>query len=201
MILDRDFYTQNDVVSIAKQLLGKVLYTRIDSAICSGIITETEAYAGITDKASHAYNDRRTPRTEIMYREGGDAYIYLIYGKYSLFNVVTNKTGVPHAILIRSIVPFEGLEIMQQRKGVKPLSIKDGIGPGRLSRLLGIDYRMTGVVLNNSQEGNAIWISDNSINFPEDKIQITKRIGIDYAKEDSERLYRFLIDSTLIDKH
>ena len=195
MQLDHDFYLQNDVVVLAKQLLGKLLFTRIDDVICSGIITETEAYAGISDKASHAFRYKRTSRTETMYQEGGCAYIYLIYGMYSLFNVVTNIAGVPHAILVRSIFPYSGQEIMQQRRNGKPISLKDGVGRGRLSRILGIDYKMSGMLLNKNQEGNAIWIEDHKTIIAQNEIQIGKRIGIEYAMEDAERPYRFWIDS------
>jgi DNA-3-methyladenine glycosylase len=199
MVLSSNFFTQSDPVKVAKQLIGKVLYTRINNEISSGIITETEAYAGIDDKASHAYGNKRTKRTEIMYQNGGYAYIYLIYGIYSLFNVVTNKVGVPHAVLIRSIFPFEGLEIMQQRNSGKHVSAKDGIGPGRLSRLLGINYKMTGIPLIKTQEQNAIWIEDNNIIIMESEIKIGKRIGVDYAEEDAELAYRFWIDSNRLD--
>lgn len=194
MILPKEFYTQDNVVSVAKQLLGKVLYTRIDNIVSAGIIIETEAYAGILDKASHAYGNKRSKRTEIMYQEGGCAYIYLIYGMYSLFNVVTYLAGVPHAVLVRSIIPYQGLEIMHQRRNGKALSLKDGIGPGRLSRLLGINYKLTGIPLIKSDEGDAIWIEDNKIDVLENNIQIGKRVGIDYAEEDAELLYRFWIE-------
>jgi DNA-3-methyladenine glycosylase len=109
MKLNKAFYLRENVVQIAKDLLGKCLCTNFDGVITSGIITETEAYEGITDKASHAYGNRLTQRTEIMYREGGIAYVYLCYGMYSLFNVVTNNRGIPHAVLIRGIHPLEGL--------------------------------------------------------------------------------------------
>ena len=198
MVLTKEFYLQKNVVEVSRQLLGKVLYTRIDGIVSAGIIIETEAYAGITDKASHAYGDKRSRRTGVMYQEGGCAYIYLIYGMYSLFNVVTNKAGVPHAILVRSIVPYQGLEIMQQRRNDKALSLKEGIGPGRLSRLLGINYKMTGISLAKSDEGDSIWIEDNGIDVLENKIQIGMRVGIEYAKEDAELLYRFWVEPNLL---
>lgn len=194
MQLNRDFYLQDDVVALAKQLLGKVLFTRIDNMVCSGIITETEAYAGITDKASHSFGNKRTGRTEIMYHEGGCAYIYLIYGMYSLFNVVTNRSGVPHAILVRSILPIGGLGTMQKRKNGKPIGLKDGEGPGRLSKILGINYKMSGMPLDKNQKGIAIWIEDTKIIIPQNKIQIGKRIGVEYAMEDAGRPYRFWVD-------
>src|SRR5665647_3851179 len=102
--LPREFYTRSDVVQIAYELLGKVLYTSFNHEITAGIIIETEAYAGITDKASHAYNNRRTARTEIMYKEGGTAYVYLCYGIHPLFNIVTSVEQDPQAVLILSLI-------------------------------------------------------------------------------------------------
>lgn len=198
MILDSTFYSNNDVVLLAKQLIGKVLYTRIGNCVSAGIILETEAYAGIDDKASHAYGNKRTPRTEIMYREGGCAYIYLIYGMYSLFNVVTNNAGVPHAVLIRSILPYQGIQYMEARKAAKLNTLKDGIGPGKLSKLMGINYKMSGITLMNIKNKNAIWIEDQDIAILQNKIQVGKRIGVDYAMEDADRLYRFRIEASEI---
>ena len=107
MKLRKDFYIRENVVLIAQELLGKVLFTKMNGRITAGIITETEAYAGVTDRASHAYNNRRTERTEIMYSDGGTAYVYLCYGIHHLFNVVTNQKDTPHAVLIRAIKPFD----------------------------------------------------------------------------------------------
>src|SRR5690606_19477666 len=103
MKLDRLYYQQSDVVAISRNLIGKVICTNINDEYTSGIITETEAYAGVGDKASHAYGDRRTNRTETMYMQGGYAYVYLCYGIHHLFNIVTNVEGVPNAVLLRGI--------------------------------------------------------------------------------------------------
>ena len=112
MILASSFYEREDVVKIATELLGKVLVTNFDGHITSGMIVETEAYAGATDKASHAYRNRRTARTEVMFMQGGAAYVYLCYGIHHLFNVVTNKQDIPHAVLIRGLAPLEGIDYM-----------------------------------------------------------------------------------------
>jgi len=106
MVLAESFYNRKDVVKIARELLGKLLVTEF-GARTSGIIVETEAYAGTTDKASHAYKGRRTGRTEVMYSQGGTAYVYLCYGIHHLFNVVTNIKDIPHAVLIRAIEPVD----------------------------------------------------------------------------------------------
>ena len=115
MKLDQAFYTRSSVTKIAKELLGKIIYTQFGGILTGGIITETEAYEGITDKASHAFNERRTDRTEIMYTIGGVAYVYLCYGVHHLFNFVTNQKGIPHAVLLRGIYPIEGIPSMEKR--------------------------------------------------------------------------------------
>ena len=187
-MLPIDFYTRNDVVQIARDLLGKVLVVENDGLRCSGIISETEAYAGVTDKASHAYGGRRTERTEIMYNDGGVAYVYLCYGIHNLFNVVTNIKNVPHAVLIRAIKPLENTEIMVQRAAEKRMK-GDGIGPGKISAMLGIGREHNGLSLMSER----LHIADFGIEFKDSDIEIGKRIGVDYAKEDAELLYRFWI--------
>ena len=117
--LSADFYQRDDVLLISRELLGKVLCTNFHNKLTSGIIVETEAYAGITDKASHAYGGKRTKRTETMYASGGCAYVYLCYGMHHLFNIVTNKENIPHAVLIRAIQPLDGINIMLQRRNMK----------------------------------------------------------------------------------
>src|ERR1700730_10903421 len=115
--LPRDFYTRPDVIEVARDLLGKklVVPARNGSRV-AGIIVETEAYRGPEDRASHAYNGRRTNRSETMYGIGGTAYVYFVYGMYNQFNVVTNVEGVPHAILVRAVEPSEGLDVMRRRR-------------------------------------------------------------------------------------
>src|SRR5690606_25747453 len=113
MKIPSSYYLHADVVDLSKDLIGKVICTSIEDEYCSGIITETEAYAGVNDKASHAYGDRRTNRTESMYHKGGIAYVYLCYGIHHLFNIVSNVEGIPNAVLLRAIQPLEGLETMK----------------------------------------------------------------------------------------
>lgn len=187
--LNSDFYRRNDVVALSSELIGKVLCTRIDGIYTSGIITETEAYSGVIDKASHAYGNRRTARTEIMFGEGGHAYVYLCYGIHHLFNVVTNTKDTPHAILIRGIYPLEGLEEMYERRKRKLPKEKLATGPGTVSQALGIKTVHTGVDL----MGDLIWIEDRQIIIPEKEIEVGPRVGIDYAEEDASLPYRFRI--------
>ena len=127
--LDRDYYVNEDVVFLASDLIGKVLYSAFNGQICSGIITETEAYKGIEDKASHAYGNRRTKRTEIMFGDPGFAYVYLCYGIHKLFNIVTAPREVPHAVLIRGIKPISGIQEMERRRNMKSHSQNFSSGP------------------------------------------------------------------------
>lgn len=187
--LGADFYLREDVVVQSRDLLGKVLCTQIEGLYTAGIITETEAYAGVTDRASHAYGGRRTARTETMFAGGGLAYIYLCYGIHHLFNVVTAPEGIPHAILIRGIEPLEGIEVMEQRR--KMPSSRKGFsdGPGTASSALGLHVKYNG----SSLSQNRIWIEDRGISYPDNRIYIGPRIGVAYAKEDALLPYRFLV--------
>lgn len=186
-LLPHSFYLRNDVTAISRDLLGKLLCTEIDGEHTSVVITETEAYAGVTDKASHAYGDRRTRRTEPMYGPGGIAYVYLCYGIHHLFNVVTNVEGVPHAILVRSGRAHSGLATMLERRG-KPAPDRALLaGPGSLARALGITTALTG----SSLTGGPIWIEDHGLSTDDASISAGPRVGIDYAAEDAGRPYRF----------
>jgi DNA-3-methyladenine glycosylase len=190
--LPPEFYTRPDVILIARELLGKVLYTSFNTEITAGIIIETEAYAGVLDKASHAYNNRRTARTEIMYREGGCAYVYLCYGIHPLFNIVTSVQNDPHAVLIRGIEPLDGIEIMKNRKRKNILGKKDGIGPGNITKLLGIKVIHSGLNLCTDLDyENGIWLQDEGITVLDQDVKTSPRIGVEYAGEDAKLPYRF----------
>lgn len=198
MKLEKDFYLREDVVAISKELLGKYLFTKIDGKLTAGIITETEAYAGIIDKASHAYNNRRTNRTEIMFAEGGVSYVYLCYGIHHLFNIVTNFKDQPHAVLIRAIKPAEGLKTMLERRNMEnSKAILEQIvngkkkiagGPGTVSQALGIQTTHSGLDLTKK----TIWIEDRNIHVNHKDIITGPRIGVDYAEEDARLPYRFI---------
>jgi DNA-3-methyladenine glycosylase len=188
--LPLSFYNRPDVVTIAKELLGKKLMTSIDGVLTGGIITETEAYEGVTDKASHAYNGRRTARTEVMYHKGGTSYVYLCYGIHHLFNVVTNKKDIPHAVLIRAIEPLTGLDTMLSRTRKSAIDFTLTSGPGNLSLALGIHHRLHNGI---SLSGDIIWIETTHKRIEKDNIVATPRIGVNYAEEDAYRLYRFFI--------
>jgi DNA-3-methyladenine glycosylase len=190
--LPREFYLRSDTIRIAKDLIGKLLVVPLETGErVSGMIVETEAYLGAVDKAAHSYNNRRTARNEITYSIGGHAYVFFIYGMYFQFNVVTDAKDSPHVVLIRAVEPVEGIEIMRERRLVKNPSakIKDvnlTSGPGKLCIALNINRRLNGEDL----LGENIWIEDYK-NFSSDKIEIGKRIGIDYAEEFAEKPWRF----------
>ena len=185
--LNLDFYQRDNVVEISKELLGKTLFTNFDDKITAGIIVETEAYAGITDRASHAFNSKRTKRNQVMYKSGGIAYVYLCYGMHHLFNIVTNKKNIPHAVLIRAIEPIIGLDIMLNRRLHSKKTFSLTSGPGCLSKALGITTNNSGISLLK----NHIWIEGQNTSVKEYDIVSSSRVGIQYAKEDANNPWRF----------
>lgn len=186
MILNRDFYIK-DGVTLAKDLLGKILVKEIDGVLYKGRIVETEAYMGVIDKACHSYNNRRTKRTEAMYREGGYSYIYLIYGMYYCFNVTASIKDNPEAVLIRALEPLDNKDLMLKIRKVK--REKDiANGPGKLTKALGITSDDNNMDLT---LGKNIWIEDDG--YIPNKITATTRVGIDYAEEFKDKLWRFYI--------
>ena len=192
--LQADFYQREDVLAIRQDLLGKVLYTQFDGNLTSGIIVETEAYAGVTDQASHAYDGRRTKRTETMYLSGGAVYVYLCYGIHHLFNIVTNKENIPHAVLIRAIQPQDGIKTMLQRRNMKKVLPKLAAGPGILSKAMGISVHISGHSLLDKQ----IWIENSGNNLLKDfKIISSPRVGVQYAGKDASKPWRFRIKGNL----
>ena len=190
--LPAKFYKRGDILAISKDLLGKVLCTQFDDNLTSGIIVETEAYAGETDRASHAYGGKRTHRTEIMYASGGKTYIYLCYGIHHLFNVVTNIEGIPHAILIRAIKPTKGIEIMLQRRNKKKVTPSLAAGPGALTQALGITVVNSGISL----KDNLIWLEDQNICYSKQDIIASPRVGVQYAGKDAQNSWRFRIENS-----
>jgi DNA-3-methyladenine glycosylase len=188
--LSTDFYERDDVAQIAKDLLGKYIITTVDQQYTVGRIVETEAYAGIIDKASHAYNNRRTARTEVMFGPAGVSYVYLCYGIHHLFNVVCNVKDKPDAVLIRGIEPVEGINVMLRRFNKEKADRSIGRGPGNVSKALGISTQHTGLQLQSKQ----IWLAED--NTPSSfNILASPRIGVDYAAEHAKWLYRFFVEN------
>ena len=195
MRIERTFYMR-DAVTVGKDILGKIIVKKTaDGRIMSGRITEVEAYMGITDKASHSYGGRRTKRTEVMYKEGGYSYVFLIYGMYECFNVTAGREGDPQAVLIRGVEPLENKNLMQEKRKVK--KEKDiSNGPGKLTKALGITREDNGADLT---AGENIWLEDDGYKVKD--IVETTRIGIDYAEEDALKPWRFYIkDSIFVSK-
>ncbi len=192
--LERDFFNR-DALTVAQELLGKILIRKIDGEIISVKIVETEAYMGIIDKAAHSYDGKRTPRIEVMYGQAGHAYVFMIYGIHYCFNVVTQQIGIPQAVLIRAVEPMEGMEIIAENRFQKnycKLTKKQIIGltngPGKLCKALQIDKKINGEDLC----GNSIYIAEGL--SEEFIITASKRVGIDYAEEAKDFLWRFYIE-------
>ena len=186
--LPREFYTRSNVLTVARELLGKLLVVPAKNGRrVSGIIVEAEAYRGPQDRAAHSYGGRRTKRTETMYGLGGTAYIFFVYGMYYQFNVVTNAKEAPHAVLIRALEPVEGIEIMRKRRHGQPDHNLTN-GPGKLCIALGIDRRFDRADL----LGDKVWTEEGKT-IPRSGIASGPRIGIDYAEEWVEKPWRFWI--------
>jgi DNA-3-methyladenine glycosylase len=162
----------------------------VKGKITAGIITETEAYNGVDDRACHAFGGRRTARTEIMFGDGGHAYVYLCYGIHHLFNIVTSVRNDPKAVLIRAIKPVEGIPAILKRRNAKDLSANLCVGPGKVSQALGIETSLTGISLTS----NKIFLRDDGIKIAKSKIIAGPRIGVDYAGEDAKLPYRFRVE-------
>lgn len=189
-------YQDHEVTRVARKILGKQLWTNFNNQLTGGLIVEVEAYCGATDSACHAFPDKRTPRTSIMFKKGGIAYVYLVYGMHHLFNIVTNVSGKADAVLVRAIEPLTGEKIMQQRRNIfKTNKLLTG-GPGKLSQALGI------TTLNNSTDlsGDEIWLSEG-VNIKKSDIVASPRIGVEYAGEDALLPWRFHIrDNKFVSK-
>ena len=189
--ITKSFYLREDVVQVSKDLLEKFLVTNFDGQLTVGKIVETEAYRAPDDKACHAYNNKRTKRTEVMFAEGGVAYVYLIYGRYHLFNVVTAKKDMAHAVLIRGIEPVENVATMLARRNFTKLKNNLTAGPGMLSIALGINKEHTGISLLDKK--SPIWIEDRGTIISEENIIASPRVGVGYAEECALWNWRFRV--------
>lgn len=201
--LPDSFYLQGDVVNAARSLLGMHLISNINGQTTSGIITETEAYCHVNDKACHAYK-KITPRNEAMFGPGGYLYTYLCYGIHTLINVVTNVKGKADAILIRAILPVMGLHtIADRRHSTIPESQLNSPyqslayfasltnGPGKVSQALGITRQE-----NKTKLGDQVMIEDIGLTCKEKDFDRLKRVGIDYAEESADLPWRFLANKS-----
>lgn len=205
-ILPQNFYA-TDALTLARELLGKILVRRTTDGIVAGMISETEAYMGVSDRASHAYGGRRTERTKTMYLQGGHAYVYLIYGIYACMNVTANESGNPEAVLIRRCVPCHGFQRMlayyedfsqrrarydrifpRERYEKSPGSLTDG--PGKLCAAMRIDRSLNGADMTSPRA--EIFITETDA-VPLFDIEENPRIGVEYAGEAALFPWRFTL--------
>lgn len=195
MKLSRTFY-ERDTLTVAKELLGKVLVHKKDGIVYRGKIVETEAYLGKNDKACHTYGGKKTERLKTMYKEAGIAYVYLIYGRYNCFNITTVGEGIPEAVLIRGIEPLSDIDKIAKNRYNKSFRELNAYqkknmtnGPGKLSMAFEIERYLDGYDL----IGKDLYVEEGiKESF---KIIEARRVGIDYAEEDKDCLYRFYIDN------
>lgn len=190
MTLPARFYLKKNVTTIARQLIGKVLLTEIDGHVAGGIIVETEAYS-FKEKGCHAYRGM-TKRNEVMFSNGGIAYVYLCYGVHEMFNVVTNVKGKADAVLIRALEPVVGIDTMIDRMNTNSVR-RITSGPGKLTRALGIDRSFNGKNLG----GHEIWIEEQNRAVKSGDIASGPRIGIDYAGDDALLPWRFFLKNSI----
>jgi DNA-3-methyladenine glycosylase len=187
--LSIQFYKRTDVILIAKELIGKIIVTNFDGLITSGRIVETEAYIGLTDRASHSHGGKRTARNEHMYANAGTTYVYISYGMHHLFNVVTNEKDVPDAVLVRAVEPLKGIDIMLKRTGKLKLDNSLTKGPGNTAKALGISKINSGINLLK----NEIYIADDGFVVVHDQVGISRRIGVEGAGDAAALPYRFYL--------
>lgn len=193
--LKREFYLR-DTLIVARELLGKYLIREHSGQLLVGRIVETEAYIGAIDKACHAYNGKKTPRTQTLYEQAGTSYVYLIYGMYDCMNVVTEPEGTAAAVLLRSVEIIQGIELSSCLRYEKEMSALNksqlknfSNGPGKLCKAMGITRLDNGIDLCNS----SFHIADNG-EKGDFKIRTSPRIGIDYAEEAKDFPWRFTIE-------
>ena len=187
--LPLSFYARKDVVLIARELIGKIIITNFEGQVTLSRIVETEAYVGITDKASHSFGNRRTARNEHLYSSAGTAYVYICYGLHQMLNIVTNDTDVPDAVLIRAVEPISGVKIMLKRTGKKTLDRTLTRGPGNVGKALGIFKHHSGTHL----LGDEIYLMDDRTKIASEHIGTSARIGVEGAGSDALLPYRFYI--------
>jgi len=189
MKLDRAFFTNENVIDVARGLLGKLIFTKIDQTVTVGRIVETEAYSYI-ERACHAYDHKLTERTKIMFEEGGTSYVYLCYGIHKLFNVVTNKKGVAEAVLVRAVEPVSGLGLMMNRRKLVKIDTQLTSGPGKWTKAFGINMNHNGISLLH----NEIWIEEDGFHIASSDIHESPRIGVGYAGKDALLPWRFFLN-------
>lgn len=194
--LEREFF-ERDGITLARELLGKVLVHDTPFGRIRGVITETESYMGHEDKGSHTYGGKRTQRTEPMYHSGGTSYVYLIYGMYSCMNIAAMTEGIPQAVLLRKVEPGDeaSKEIMEQQRILKAGKVTSAIykhladGPGKMCIAMNITRDDNDIDMVSSK---SFYVTEG-IAVEQGQIKAGKRIGIDYAEEAADYLWRFYL--------
>lgn len=194
-LISSDFFIKLDAVKAAKFLLGKLVATYINDEYVSGIITETEAYLGIIDKASLAYGGRKNNKNMVLYERGGCVFVYICYGMHYMFNIVCNRENLPEGVLIRSLYPYEGLEVIAKRRKRQESLEKILRGPGKVSQGLGLNKSHNGQLL-----GIQVYLYDIGLKIKNNQIIKLPRVGIDYAEEWKDKLLNFQISHDLVKK-
>jgi DNA-3-methyladenine glycosylase len=186
--LPRDFYLQ-DTVTVARALLGCVLWRRIGRDLLGARLVEVEAYLGANDMASHARRGLRSPRNESMYLEGGHAYVYFTYGMHWCMNVVTQEADLAEAVLLRAAEPVRGIESMRVRRPKAKRDVDLMNGPGKLCAALAIDRALDGERL----DGSRLFLSERDAEVDENDIAVSPRIGIDNSGDAAHWPLRFFL--------
>jgi DNA-3-methyladenine glycosylase len=184
--LPKNFYLQ-DTVTVARALLGCVLWRRIGSELLGARIVETEAYLGANDLASHARKGLRSARNASMYLDGGHAYVYFTYGMHWCLNVVTQEADIAEAVLLRAAEPVKGIDAMRKRRPKAKRDFDLTNGPGKLCSALGIDKTLDG----ESLRGETLYITARDIEI--DDVGVSPRVGVDYAGDATHWPLRFFI--------
>lgn len=187
--LPQSYFLNEDVVFLARDLVGKYLFVNTEETLTGGIIVETEAYRGPDDVGAHAYNHRRTSRNDIMYSDGGVVYMYICYGIHDMLNIVTAPENIPHAILIRAIQPTEGLAIMRERRKVRNEDTRLCRGPGALAKALALKKIHNGISL----QENEIWIEDRGLKYADEDVVAGPRIGLNISEPYKSIPWRFYV--------
>jgi DNA-3-methyladenine glycosylase len=182
--LPRAFYAR-PVLTVAKDVIGKVLVHRTPAGVMAGRIVEAEAYRGPEDRAAHSWAGRRTARTEAMFGPPGFAYVFFVYGMHWQMNLVTTREGAPEAVLLRALEPVAGVALMAARRGLPETDVNLCNGPGKLCDALDIGQRHYGVDLTRG----ALFLSEGS--KPRGKLARSARIGVDYAEAWADKPWRF----------
>jgi len=190
----RSFF-EREPLEVGQSLIGMELGSDLSGSGCGGLIVETEVYVGPEDRASHAWNARRTPRTEVMFGPRGYAYVFQIYGVHFCFNIVVGAGRVPAAVLIRALRPTFGLEVMANNRGLSsvPANLRElTSGPGRLAQALGIDRQANGLDLCQAP----LWVRRSPVGrrlAAVHGIRAGARINVDYAGDWAKRKWRFTL--------